>query len=230
MDIGQGVFDFSWPVCRDGYTIIDCAPDGQRPMVAVKALSPEPGDYEWKSSDQLLGVHRALMEMKPTEAGALEFVTRFGVLHVQNSLINWDELTSYDICFVEDLLKLQRQIRPFIQAVAEADEDITHRFNEAFKSPLFGVQYTDLSSGLFRLVPADLKAFIVLMVANELSGDIEWRRCANPNCEETFAVQTKPRRYRARGVGTMRKITCGAARCQQALSRLKRAGSKSETD
>lgn len=230
MDIAQGIFDFAWPVCRDGYQLIDCAPDGYKSMLAVKAVSVDPNDYEWKGSERLLDAHRALLNAEPSPEGALSFVSRYGVLRAQRGPIDLDEIPNYEVSTLDELMKFKRQIEPFMREPDKHYEDVTAKFNERFDVPLFEVRFTDLKAGEVRLVPTDLRAFIILLVANDLSGDIEWRSCANPKCDKTFAVQTKPRRDRPRGVGTMRKVTCGAARCQQAIARMKRAQSVPDAD
>jgi hypothetical protein len=223
MEIRQGLFRFVWHRCPDGYEIIDATMPkvGDAFYIEGDELI-EPGKLIRPKSDKLdnyfpgksaTDIHVKLSEIEPSPKGMSEFISEFG-------LLNGSILIPATQMNLDTAIELRQSIIKIQNASSNGQDDIAKLFGKLFRpdSTHFWLAMDPKISKLpiFNIVPSNLANFIVLNCATELSGGIEWRKCANPTCENTFRIAVGKGAISKKGVSTTRRKTCGD-RCRKAI-------------
>jgi hypothetical protein len=218
MELRQGLFEFQWQRCPDGYRLDERRSDG--PAFSYVGTVPfiVPISSEQERYSPMLAapdLHRRLADIEPSADGMIQFVNQFGLLggswHEPPKEMGYNAATEFQAGIAE-LVHSKRSSK--IRAAS---------FNKWSESAQFTI-LMDPNGRMFHVVPKNLSNFILLRLATELSGDVEWRRCANPRCNETFMVARGRGAVSSKAVGTIRKETCGKEACRKAFQRLRAKG------
>lgn len=231
IDFREGIFQFRWAVCEDGYKALSTKADGEIRLLEPASTRFRYYDPERDCPDLL---HR-FVNARSSLQGILEFTSEYGPLGVfadydsgealggEGSRRTFSPEVPQNIAYFKSF---QRTIRKVMKALQERDDAaIKFLFTTIINPRLsLGIDWDDLNPVKYFVLPASLSDYIELLVARELSGGIEWRKCANPKCNVTFPIATGRGTLTKMGVGTRRKETCGKPACKKAVWRLRQKG------
>ena len=233
MKFRQGLHHFRWERCPDGYDIVREQP--RPPLHPGESLIGQKLPEGWVGSDTLrprsrrtenypamqeaADIHRRYQQVPANEESAISLVEQFGLLG--GDVLNLPRETP-----LKNVFDLQKSIKQIMRTSSRPAGEVASKFNRKF--PL-GASHFYLSmhpdsevTPIFHIIPSNLTNFIILRLASELEGGIEWRSCANPSCSQIFQVAEGRGAVSEKRAGTKRKITCGKESCRKAVQRLRK--------
>lgn len=213
MEFRQDLFQFHWAVCEDGYKQIGNFYDGKTDYL-------EPVSTNWRRYEpaaEYPDLFLRFLNLPNEEGAARQFTNEFGSLGLQRHGADTGQS-------IVDFLKHHLFLSEIMEKVGAG------RFDDAYQSivtPNFttkmdlGVSGREGGNLRYYVVPESLVDYINFQLLKELSGEIEWRHCANPKCDKTFPIAHGRNTIAGLGVGTVRKQSCGSAACRKAVTRMR---------